>query len=410
MNTDLTTQFLDADTVQALTALAAPVDRPAHVKLAKYKTSEYNAVFDSIPAYGALAETAPGLARIYLERLSGKSQSMSHPGQIVKKLRVKWNITPAQWRILHRLANHPARRVSCLSELLTTARAAASANHPEATDDMLLLLHNCQHTLHHHKHARKGAGREAHRAAWRRVMQAFLAPDADRPTAPQLRQVSDALSDRLARKLTWGPGSWEQMLARAARWQMECLRDAEDDRYTPDPLPPPLSTHSRGGYQLTPLRTNPARRAAEKLLGRWLPGRYVPTNRLEPLFYLATAPGKDPAVLELSIETGAWQHRGVTRPPHLPRESQELTQLAKELAAECREADPKPNRRLGLRLDNSALQDYLGTALLAPRNYGRPEWPDNGIQAEPPNFHGEIIPVNLFGDHTNLSQLPEDED
>ena len=399
LNTDLVLHMLDRDTLQVLADISGPPAKPAYVRLPQTALEEYNAVLDSLPAYAALAKTAPGLARTYLKNYSAPRQNLKSAGQIVQRLRRRSKLTPRQWRIFHRLVNHKRIWPSRMDALKLTARTAAAANQSLATGDALLRLHDCQYPMDHHRQLRKGAGRAAHRAAWNRAVHAFLTPGGPTPTQVEMRQVSEAMTDRLGRDLPWGPGSWQQMVTRAARWQMKRLDDLETDPFLPSWPAPPLPAHQRRGYTLTPLVTQPARQAASLLVGQWLQRYAYDPSEDRPVMYLATAPRLPPAVLEVNVEQRAWAPGWITRPPHLKQTTIPLQQMLAELAKDCQEAGPPPRR---VRRGIPEADRYL-----YPPDQLSAFYHDQEIPGGP---YGEVTATNLSNGESDLTSLPSDDE
>ena len=345
-NTDVVRHLLDPATLATLLAMSNPDGAPVYATLTKTRVNDYNALLRSLPAYEKLAASDPGLAQLHLQTLCTSGQRLSTPSPLLRQLRRAQRLNNRQWSIFRSLANLPPLARSPDHHLSATARAAAAADRADATDHSLIALHRSQNILSKQTNRRRGPAHDAHRTAWHHLLHAFLDPAIPTPAPGQLLQVSEAMTGHLAHGLPWTPDDWQRLLDRADLWHRSRLTDAGDpgERAWFDPGPRrPRASHTGGGYLLTPLNTRQRRAAAHALLG--FPVHvHLPSVRagLTQVF-LATAPPRVPAAIRLSSESGLWQPAEIATANRRPSEA--LTNLAEDLAAAFRDAEPPPARQ-----------------------------------------------------------------
>ena len=402
LNSDLVREFLDQPTLQALLAIDTAPKQSLHARLTATPLMRYNVTHSSLPAYGPLAQTAPGLARLYLHNQGSQRQHLTHPGVIISRLRKAHRLSPLQWRLFHRLANHPRLHTNHLDSLKATARAAALANQPRPTDAALTALHHSWATLDTQRYAHRGRTKTGHRTAWRRILQAFLHPAAaPAPTAPQLRMVYEVMTQRMDAGLPWGPGTWPQLLARAAAWhrsRMEYPPQDEEPWFDPGD-DPPEGTHTRLRHRLLPINCQSRLDILQQLLGQPFP--QYRTDLDDPLrVFLATAPGTRPALITLRSDSGSWQLDEL-RATGPRRPSKRIRQVAEDLAAAFREHDPTPART---EPSTTALR---GDAWLHATEFPPPQ-PFPPLIPRAPSF--DDILSRILSPVPNLQPPPPDED
>ena len=341
-NHDLAHRLLAEPVLQTLAALSEHPKQSRHALLADTTPGDYDRVRKSLEAYAGLVATAPGLARLHFTELDDGRRKTDSPGELVKRTRRWARLTPAQWRIFHQLAEEPRNRTKNLDAIRQTARLAGLANVPGASRSTLLTLHHTLPRLDAPEYSR-GPGRRASTQPWVRTINAYLRRNPADPGGDQLRWVGDALARTLNRHRPWGKGDWAAMLSRANRVHLERLAQLpeQDDAWRTA-----LDRHRSGPYLLTPLTSREALRKAGRYMGAGerLPRRNTPSGRHDnQRFFLATAPGRGPALLCLSAATGSWQPDGILtgggRKPYPA-----LTALLADLASRYAAADPNPRR------------------------------------------------------------------
>ena len=348
LNTDLVTELLDPEATETLLALSGQPHQPRHARITQSTIPEYNTVRSSLAAYAPLAETEPGLARLYMTSRSEMSQKVPDPETLIDRLRRKnCRDNDAKWKHFRRIANIPELRNTNGYYIALAAEAAATADRDDAPDRSLIALCQCGHIIDDNKRFESRHGSKTSRDAWRRTLHAFLDPAIPTPTSVQLEMVSHAMYGHLKRNIPCEPGTWPQLMRRAAHWYHQMLAGPDLDQdadawYATNPHPP-WGKHERGHYLLTPLNSYQREDAAHHLLGFPVSASTQDINSGQILAYIATAPDRPPAAIQLSSRTRCWEVAEILAPKgRKPNSAMHL--VAHELAAALRRHDPLPLR------------------------------------------------------------------
>ena len=343
-NFEMANTLLEPRATALLAELADPPEHSRQAVLRRSAPERYNELQWSVEAYAGLAATARGLAQVYLSHTSRGRSGVRTPGEIVTRMRRWGRMTPAQWRIFHRLANSASNRIRDPESMRETARLAADANVPTTPLRTLLNLHRAMWRLNPPKRASRNRTERTRRnhAAWVRTANAYLRRSPVDPDGRQLVWVGDALRVTLAAGRPWGPGDWRTLLTRAHRVHADEMARMGRQGH---PWPTALGAHQNGEYRLTPLTSPQALWEAWRYMDEatprpaqtGLPGQYE--NRR---YFLATAPGRSPAIMCLSAATRTWRADGVVTTGNKPTHA--LFDLLLELAARYAQAEPNPRR------------------------------------------------------------------
>ena len=152
LNTDLVTELLDPEATETLLALSGQSHQPRHARITQSTIPEYNTVRSSLAAYAPLAETEPGLARLYMTSRSEMSQKVPDPETLIDRLRRKnCRDNDAKWKHFRRIANIPELRNTNGYYIALAAEAAATADRDDAPDRSLIALCQCGHIIDDNK-------------------------------------------------------------------------------------------------------------------------------------------------------------------------------------------------------------------------------------------------------------------
>lgn len=277
----LLTEILDEDTINTL--------KPLHDRFLledmhdpgttiKYHPDTIQAVMRNQKAIASLQKTSPYLATIYVTTFCEPAHAFTHPGQIIRHIKGHYKLTPAQWKILCKLAPEidivasPATKYAA-HNILRIIRILATANRPEASLRSLKLLAGAEH-LHEKNWISPPRGRkDQHRQAWTRTMNAFLAPGGPERHAHQLNRVSDAITGTIRAGQNWGPGNWETMLSREDRWHRRTRqkRAVENGKGTWKPL---VEEYRDGKLTISPITSHDELKHAARELDNCLHNYY----------------------------------------------------------------------------------------------------------------------------------------
>ena len=348
LNTDLVAELLDPEATRTLLALCGTPKQPRHARITQSSICDYNTIRSSPAAYALLAQSEPGLARIYMSTQGKPGQRLTSPKPMIDRLRRKQcQDDGAKWEYFRRIANIPSLRLTNDWYISLAAEAAAIAGRKDAPDRSLITLCDSSHIINDRKRFNRRHGSQVPRTAWQHTLHAFLDPAIPAPTTGQLDMVSQALSGHLKQGLPWKPDTWPELVRRAARWLHDLLAgpDLDEDAnafYDTNPNRP-WAKHERGHYLLTPLNSIQREDVARHLLGFPVHADMTNVHQGQTLAYIATAPHRPPAAIQLSSKTRSWEVSEILAPKGR-KPSSAMHQMAQELAADLRAHDPLPLR------------------------------------------------------------------
>ena len=225
----------------------------------------HNHVALNLGAYRRMAKEAPRIleAHSVLCAKPRPPRKLSGPGEITHELQNALNLTKRAWRnlCLLGLPDDNGRHNSLISTTKAAHEALAEANRPTAPETaarQVLALGNF-----HERFRNRNWSHGDPVKAWGRVLNRMLA-HAETVTGIQLihpsrhlHHVGDALDAHIEADLPWGPGNWQDYIARADRWAENTGRPpkpADTQRLAADRWDCPNAPPLRGGLTAQPLR------------------------------------------------------------------------------------------------------------------------------------------------------------
>lgn len=342
----LLNRILDPDTTETLNRLHRKFIRARTGQthgLPQFSTHTIDTTMRNQKAIAQLQETSPHLATLYVTTFSEPDHTFVHPGQIINHIKRHHRLTPAQWKLLCKLApnikliTNPSV-INADSDIVRIIRILSTANRPEAEIKRLRLLAGASHL--HEKHWIKPPRRrkDQHRQAWTKTMNAFLAPGGPDRTTAQLNRVSDAITGTLRAQEPWGQGTWENMLAREARWHHQ-LRQQKAKKSGKAKWPPLVQEYNDGQFTVSPVTTHKELKHAGDQLNNCLANYYEECTERGTRIYTYHLNGITlVGATELIPTDSGWKLGQTETACDDPGQDREITRAAKRLLKKHQQA------------------------------------------------------------------------
>jgi hypothetical protein len=192
---------------------------------------QYNTVALNLDIFRTLERTSPNILHHYCRHIAPHQEPRRypHPRDLVQQVRAHTGLsTPAQWRYFCRLWSSSTSAAAQQQGIrLTEAmQLLERVNRPNAPDQLLtnIALRRRSHQDYSDIHWEQGDPQQA----LVHLLNQFAAPRGAFPHHRDLDHVQDTLEHHLRTNQPWGPGSWENLLARADRWHRN-LQDRQAD-------------------------------------------------------------------------------------------------------------------------------------------------------------------------------------
>ena len=182
---------------------------------------QYNTVALNLEIFRTLDATSPNILHHYCEHIAPYQEPRiyQHPRDLVQQVRQNTNFsTPAQWRYFCRLWSKSVSNTA--HQMRVTLQEAMELlekiNRPNAPDDLLgnTAIRRRSHEAYSHINWEQGDPQQA----LVHLLNQFAAPRDTLPSHRELDHVQDAMEHHFRTNQPWGPGNWENLLARTARW------------------------------------------------------------------------------------------------------------------------------------------------------------------------------------------------
>ena len=225
----------------------------------------HNQVALNLSAYRRMAQEAPKVleAHSIICAKPRPPRKLSGPGEFTHELQDTLHLSKRAWRnfCLLGLPEDQGSDRNLVRATTVAHEALAEANRPTAPEEAAkLVLYMGEF---HERFTGRTWGHGDSKRAWTRVLNRMLAHAETaegislRRRAQQLYHVGDALDAHIETDLPWGPGEWEDYMARADRWTEATgrpPRPANIERLAADRWECPDAPQLSSGFTAQPLR------------------------------------------------------------------------------------------------------------------------------------------------------------
>ena len=197
--------------------------------------SDYNQVVINSRTFQRMHQDSPKILTAYCALFPDVPHRIGTPENATRRVRETLNLTPAGWRLFHRVGL-PRMQPDWLNldELRTSYRALAEANVPGAPPGALAMVINRPRNNRAFSTAQWQCGNPW--KTWVQILNATLIhatthpeqhhnveqpPDHQIRAGLQLTAIADALASHINNNMPWGPGNYETLLARTERWETD---------------------------------------------------------------------------------------------------------------------------------------------------------------------------------------------
>ena len=197
----------------------------------------YNALILNKKMFRELHKASPNTAIHYLRNVlnpRAKPVKFKHPGQVVQLVKNDLKLTPAEWGYFCRISQPSydfSGNKNISVHIRQRMRMLAKINQPQVDSETLKYIIYELYIHDFFQSVRWGQGDAS--ATWTNILSQYLkafleytksnngSPVPENLLVDHLHNVSDALRGYIEEELPWGPGDWENILARSDRWHQE---------------------------------------------------------------------------------------------------------------------------------------------------------------------------------------------